>query len=528
MSSQRNSRPDWDAVIVGSGFSGSLLARILARTGWSVKLVERARHPRFAIGESTTPLANLALERLARDHGLPELAGLATHGRWLATRPEVRRGLKRGFSFYLQTPGEAWRPGPERRLLVAASPNDHVADTHWLRSDVDHLMTELAVSDGVHLTEETTVEEVVPESAAIRLTLRHDGRIETTTSGLVVDASGSSAVVSRRLGAVDGPPLRTASSLVGGHFRGVRNLAEVIDDASALAGAPYAEDRAAVHHLLEEGWAYLLAFDHGVTSAGLLLEGADRGRSATPEALWRGVIERYPTLAALFMDAEPVEALRHVPRVQHRLSSCHGPRWVAMPNAFGFVDPLFSTGIAWSLRAVERLADVLLNTGPASEGVTTGRCFERYASLLRAELDEIDSLVATAYRARRCFDLFAAHSMLYFAAVSFAESFERIARPDGACWRGFLGAGDAEAERLIRDSGARLRAVLAGDGPAREYEAWVARSIEPLNVAGLGDPARRNLYPADMDELERRAPRLGIPEPRLSAGLAALRADLSA
>ena len=57
---------DFDVAIVGSGFAGSLLARLLARRGLAVALVERGQHPRFALGESSTPLAALALERLAR------------------------------------------------------------------------------------------------------------------------------------------------------------------------------------------------------------------------------------------------------------------------------------------------------------------------------------------------------------------------------------------------------------------------------------------------------------------------------
>ena len=51
---------DADVAIVGSGFAGSLTALALRRQGRSVVLLERGRHPRFAIGESSTPLANLA------------------------------------------------------------------------------------------------------------------------------------------------------------------------------------------------------------------------------------------------------------------------------------------------------------------------------------------------------------------------------------------------------------------------------------------------------------------------------------
>ena len=51
-------------AVLGSGFAGTILARVLHRQGHRVVLVERGRHPRFAIGESSTPLGAIALERL--------------------------------------------------------------------------------------------------------------------------------------------------------------------------------------------------------------------------------------------------------------------------------------------------------------------------------------------------------------------------------------------------------------------------------------------------------------------------------
>src|SRR5262245_50950248 len=93
-----------EIVVIGSGFAGSLMARVLAVLGYDVVLLERGTHPRFAIGESSTPLANLSLERLARRYDLSDCRELAAHGRWVEHRPELRRGLKRGFSFYRHHP----------------------------------------------------------------------------------------------------------------------------------------------------------------------------------------------------------------------------------------------------------------------------------------------------------------------------------------------------------------------------------------------------------------------------------------
>src|SRR3954465_5873494 len=139
-----------EVAIVGSGFAGSLLARVLAVLGYDVVLLERGTHPRFAIGESSTPLANLSLERIGIRYGLEDCYQLATHGRWLDNFPELRRGLKRGFTFYRHHPGQRLgRRAEAERLLVAAGPQDSLSDTHWLRADVDEHFVRQAVAAGV-------------------------------------------------------------------------------------------------------------------------------------------------------------------------------------------------------------------------------------------------------------------------------------------------------------------------------------------------------------------------------------------
>src|SRR6185312_11500142 len=107
--------------------------------GRSVVLIEKGVHPRFAIGESSTPLSNLLLDELASRYDLPHLRPFTAWGSWQRSYPHVGCGLKRGFSFYHHSLG-----GPaeqvferNRQLLVAASPNDAISDTHWYRADFD-------------------------------------------------------------------------------------------------------------------------------------------------------------------------------------------------------------------------------------------------------------------------------------------------------------------------------------------------------------------------------------------------------
>jgi tetracycline 7-halogenase / FADH2 O2-dependent halogenase len=144
-------RIDADVAVVGSGFAGSLTALGLRRRGRHVVLVERGRHPRFAIGESSTPLANLLLEELADRYELPRIRLFSKWGTWQRGRPDVACGLKRGFTFFFHRSGEAFADDGqhERQLLVAASPHDEISDMHWYRPDFDQALAREAEAEGV-------------------------------------------------------------------------------------------------------------------------------------------------------------------------------------------------------------------------------------------------------------------------------------------------------------------------------------------------------------------------------------------
>jgi FADH2 O2-dependent halogenase len=153
-------KPGFDIAVVGSGFGGSLMAMIARRLGRSVILLERGRHPRFAIGESSTPLANLLWEELASRYGLTRLASLSRWGSWQRHHPHIACGLKRGFSFFHHRFGKLFRVSEERdeQLLVAASPRDEIADTHWYRPEFDEFLVQEARACGVEYRDEADVE----------------------------------------------------------------------------------------------------------------------------------------------------------------------------------------------------------------------------------------------------------------------------------------------------------------------------------------------------------------------------------
>jgi len=499
-----------DVVVVGSGFAGTILARIARRQGLSVALVERGHHPRFALGESATPLADFALERLAARWGLPDLRHLSSWGRWRRHLPHLRCGLKRGFTFYHHRPGREYGNDTDNssRLLVAASPDDEVADTHWLRADVDAHLVERASAEGVQYLDETTLDGFEPTSAGVEVAGSRHGRRVTLRCRWLADASGRGGFLAAQR-VVPEVPSGVESSLVFAHVAGARRLAEVAPTAAFPPG-PYPDERAAVHHLLAEGWIYVLPFDDGVASMGLVITHPSQRAAAaaeSAEATWRRIVARYPSLAAALLPARPLMPWRRVDRLPHRLARAAGESWFLLPHAFAFFDPLFSTGIAWSLLAVERLAAVLAGEADAAD----------YGPLLACEADQVSALIRAAHLALDRFPAFVAVSMLYFAAASWAEVRQRLGV--AAAGEGFLGVGDPQLEGLPAAAEQRL----AAGATDAELAAWATAAIAGRNLAGLGDPRRRNLYPLDPETVIAAADLLALPAAELRALVPRLR-----
>jgi FADH2 O2-dependent halogenase len=523
--------------VVGSGFAGAILARVLNQVGLRVSLLERHRHPRFAIGESSTPLAAIALERLARRYGLEDLGWLAAYGRWKQHIPHVRRGLKRGFTFYRHRRGEEFHDTPEHvgRLLVAASPSDEVADSHWLREDVDAFLVQRATDEGVDYRDQVDVERV--QHAAPNGWILDCQRGESRYSlraDVLIDGSGAGGLLASTL-PIGSELDRTAldTGLVYAHVEGAGAFADV-------SPGPYPDEKAAVHHLLREGWMYVLPFDHAVASVGILLRRAALAKLSasgvtSPETIWETVLGRYPSLARQFASASVVQPLRKESRVQRWLANAAGPDYAVLPHTYAFLDPMFSMGIAWSVRGVERLALVLeraMGDG-ALDGSAIAAGFQRYAGILESEVQQMTRLLEGAYLAMDDFELFAAQSFLYFVTVTYREVEERLF-PEGReesvpAWDGFLGAGSGSWEGLFDESRRRLSTLSGARDQAaierarRAFIGWIPHAIREYNVAGLADPARRNLYPVDFDVLVERAGLLGMTGDDMRAKLPLLR-----
>jgi tetracycline 7-halogenase / FADH2 O2-dependent halogenase len=483
-----------DVAIIGSGFAGSLTALALRRLGRSVTLVERGRHPRFAIGESSTPLANLLLEELAATYDLPRIAPLSKWGTWRQAYPELPVGLKRGFSFFHHQAGEPFADGPvhERQLLVAASPHDEIGDTHWYRASLDAWFAREAAEAGAELLEETRVGHVTFAGDRVELDLLSEGRPQAISASFVIDASGPRGALSRLL-QLPPAPLRwlPPTQALYTHFEGVTKWEHVSAAPLDPSRPPYPVDDAALHHVFDEGWIWVLRFDNGVTSAGAAVTGARAAQLGLHDGApaWDRLLGRFPSIKAQFAGARAVVPFVHAPRLAYRSEVVCGDRWAMLPSAAGVIDPLLSTGFPLTLLGITRLVDVLERTWNRPARRDALAAYERQT--LR-ELDATERLVAALYASMGDFALFKRLGLLYFAAASYSEAVRRLGRPDLA--PGFLLCDHAEFA-------AQCGAICdAAGGPAGcEDRAAVMgaidRAIEPFDVAGLADRGRRDWYP---------------------------------
>jgi tetracycline 7-halogenase / FADH2 O2-dependent halogenase len=485
---------EYDIAVVGSGFAGSLLAMIARRLGKSVVLLERTRHPRFAIGESTTPLSNLLLEELANRYDLPNLLPLCKWGTWQKAYPHLACGLKRGFTFYHHRPG--CNPRREDQLLVAASPHDTISDTHWYRADVDAFFVGEAQKTGVDYFDEVRIRTAREQYRGLRLeATRHDQPL-TIDARFVVDASGPRGFLHRAFALPEVPlPNLPPTEGLYTHFTNVRRLDELTPSEETT---PYPVDDAAVHHVFDGGWIWVLRFANGITSAGVAANfGLTDGAPA-----WQRLLDRFPAIREQFASAEPIMPFVHAPRLTFRSGVVAGRRWALLPSAAGFVDPLLSTGFPLTLLGVARLADIIERGG---DSLTS------YARRTEAELLATARLVGALYATMANFSVFVSLSLLYFAAASFSETARRLGKPHLAS--SFL-LEDNPAFRMqpLLDRACTVRT----EAEARALNDDICRFIEPFNVAGLGDANRRNWYPADAEDMLRAAPKLGADREEVS------------
>jgi flavin-dependent dehydrogenase len=178
----------------------------------------------------------------------------------------------------------------------------------------------------------------------------------------VVDATGQNAFLARRFGLQSTDPmLRHAAYFT--RYRGARR-AEGRDAGATLI----------LHTKGGDSWFWFIPLPDDVVSIGVVghIDHLLRGRSADPQQVYDEELARCPALVPRLASArqtEPVQALRDFSYSSRRIA---GDGWVLVGDAFGFLDPIYSSGVFLALKGAEFTADSIHAALTAGE-LTAGR-----------------------------------------------------------------------------------------------------------------------------------------------------------
>jgi FADH2 O2-dependent halogenase len=408
-------------------------------------LIERGTHPRFAIGESSTPQADIALEHIACKYNLPTLAPLVRYGTWKNAYPSVACGPKRGFTYIHHQGNE--------ELLVAANASQFEADTHWYRADLDAFLVDEVKNFDIPYLDETQVQ-ITKESS-----WKLDTQVGSFTAEFIIDATGGSNPLEI---SPDKNTFQTNTHVMYSHFSGVTPW-------GTLHGKnehPFPCHESALHHIFDGGWMYVLHFDNGITSAGFVLDSNKRQFDT-----WESLMDEFPFIKEQFKHATRTMPLMTTGRLQRRASSFASLDWAMLPHAAYFVDPLHSTGNAHTLHCIDRLMECL-------NGKNT---LQEYESQMKSEAILIDQLVHGSYKCMDDFESFTNFVMLYFVGADFSERERRNNQKPG-----FLNSQDADFVTTVENWHNQAVAGTPIPNLADVLNSW--------NMVGLCDPAKQNMY----------------------------------
>lgn len=315
-----------DVLVVGGGPAGSATANLLAGRGHRVLVAERERYPRFHIGESLLPYGTPILERL----GVVDEVAAVSQRKWGAR-----------FLFEPDGAGKSvlFGNGLNRRRNMAFQVR---------RAEFDTILLRAAARAGADVREQHEVVDLCAEGEVIRGAILRDraGNETEVRARVVVDASGRDTLIAGRLRLKRrDPELRQAA--VFSHFRGVDlGLGKEGGDI-LIVGTP-------------AGWFWLIPLDADTTSVGVVLPSeVFRTRRGDLDAFLRELVAASPTLAARLAKAEQLLPAQATADFSYRLERLAGDGWLAVGDAAGFLDPVFSSGVFLALRSAEAAAEAL-------------------------------------------------------------------------------------------------------------------------------------------------------------------------
>jgi flavin-dependent dehydrogenase len=353
-------------IVIGGGPGGSTVSTLIAQHGHKVVLFERERFPRFHIGESLIPETYWVLERL---NMLPKMRGSKYVKKYSVQFVSESGKLSAPFYFWDHKPQEASQT--------------------WqvYRQEFDHLMLNNAREHGVEVHEEARVLEVLFEgdrATGVRVRLA-DGTEHTISARVVVDASGQSAILQDRFNLREwDPKLRKAA--VWTYWEG------------AWRGPGQDEGATLVVQLQgKKGWFWYIPLHENRVSVGVVADSEYLLKRDTkdPETIYFQEVEKCPGIKERIAPGKRCDGFRFAREYSYRSKQAAGDGWVLVGDAFGFLDPLYSSGVLLALKSGQLAADAVVEG--LARGDTSRAQLGKWEDYFAAGMERMRRLVVSFY-----------------------------------------------------------------------------------------------------------------------------------
>lgn len=348
-----------DVLVIGGGPAGSTAAALLAEGGRDVVLLEKDAHPRFHIGESLLP-RNLAIfDRLGLRDAVDRIGVFKPGAEFVCDRT----GRNVTFQF---------ANGADKTFTHAYQVR---------RDDLDALLFANARAKGARASERMRVTDIAfaPRGGRATVTARRDDGDECHFAPkLVLDASGRDTFLAGRLKSKTSDK-RNNTAAVYAHYRHVECRTD--ERAGCITV-----------HLAEDGWFWMIPLPDGVMSVGFVgTPGAYKARGGSLEAFLDARIAASPSVSARMRGAVRVSEVSGAANYSYRASSAWGEGYMMLGDAFGFVDPVFSSGVLLAMTAGELGADAA--SAWLADPVQGRRMAARMEKRMRAAMDTLGWLI---------------------------------------------------------------------------------------------------------------------------------------